>query len=276
MSVVLHISDPHFGTEQAPVVAALLALAEAQAPDLVVLSGDITQRARQHQFRAARAFVDRLAPRALLSIPGNHDLPLFNVAARALRPYAGYRAAFGADLEPAHMAADLVVAGLNTTRPWRHSDGELSARQVERSSRRFAEAPAAALRIAVVHQPVAVTEAADRDNLLHGREEAVRRWAEAGCDLVLGGHIHLPFIVDLRTRFQALARPLWAVQAGTALSSRVRGKVPNSVNVIRHDAAARPRECTVERWDCGVAAGRFVLERSVRLALADRSGSDGA
>lgn len=275
MSVVLHLSDPHFGTEQAPVVSALLALAEAQAPDLVVLSGDITQRARAHQFAAARDFFDRLAPRALLAIPGNHDIPLFNVAARAVLPYAGYRAAFGPDLEPAHEAADLVAAGLNTTRPWRHSDGEVSARQVARSSRRFAAAPAAALRIAVVHQPVAVTEGSDRENLLHGREAAVRRWAEAGCDLVLGGHIHLPFIVDLRTRFAALARPVWAVQAGTALSSRVRDGVPNSVNVIRHDASLRRRECTVERWDCTLAAGGFVLERSVRLALAERAGGDG-
>ena len=274
MSVLLHLSDPHFGTEQAPVVEALLAFAQAQAPDLVILSGDITQRARAHQFRAARAFVDRLAPCAVLVIPGNHDIPLFNVAARVFAPYKGFRAAFGAELEPSHEAGDLLVVGLKTTRRWRHSDGEVSARQVARSARRFDSARAAQLRIAVVHQPVAVTESSDEENLLHGRDVAVRRWAEAGCDLVLGGHIHLPFVVDLRTRFAGLARPVWAVQAGTALSSRVRGGVPNSVNVIRHDAAAGPRQCTIERWDCAPAAGRFVLERSVRLALGADADAD--
>ena len=280
MSVVLHVSDPHFGTEQAPVVAALLALAEAEAPDLVVLSGDVTQRARSHQFDAARAFVERLAPRVVLTIPGNHDIPLYNVAARALAPYAGFHRAFGPELEPAHVTADLCVVGLNTTRPWRHSEGEVSPRQVERSSRRFAESPAAALRIAVVHQPVAVIEMSDRANLLHGREPAVRQWAGAGCDLVLGGHIHLPYVVDLRRSFRELACPVWAVQAGTALSSRVRGNVPNSVNLIRYDASTRQRECTVERWDCSLPAGRFVLEHGVQQALGDRvsavNGGDGA
>ena len=88
MSVLLQISDPHFGTEQAPVVDALLTLAHAQRPDLVVLSGDITQRARRAQFAAARRFVERLAPSALLAIPGNHDIPLFNPVARLLWPYA--------------------------------------------------------------------------------------------------------------------------------------------------------------------------------------------
>jgi len=268
MSVLLHISDPHFGTEQAPVLEALLAFARALAPDLVVLSGDITQRARASQFRAARAFVDRLAPRALVAIPGNHDLPLFNVAARLVAPYAGFRAAFGQALEPVHDAGALLVVGHNTTRPWRHADGEISADQAAASARRFAAAGPEQLRVAVVHQPVAVTETSDRENLLHGREHAVRRWAEAGCDLVLGGHIHLPFVVDLCTRIAALARPVWAVQAGTAVSSRVRSSVPNSVNVIRHDPAAAQRECMVERWDCPPAAsGGFALERSTRLAL---------
>lgn len=279
MSVLLHLSDPHFGTEQTPVVEALLAFACEQAPDLVILSGDITQRARAHQFRAARAFMDRLAPRALIAIPGNHDIPLFNIAARAFEPYAGFRAALGPELEPWLDAGDLLVIGLNTTRPWRLSDGEVSARQVAGSARRFAAARPGQLCIAVVHQPVAVTEPSDQENLLNGRDVAVRGWAEAGCDLILGGHIHLPFVVDLRTRFDGLARPVWAVQAGTALSSRVRGNVPNSVNVIRHDQAARPRECTVERWDCGAASGRFALERSVRLTLGTRAGDgdgDGA
>ena len=91
MTTLLQISDAHFGTEQPPVVQALLQLARDQAPDLVVMSGDITQRARRSQFRAARAFIDQLKPAALLAIPGNHDIPLFNLALRAFAPYSDLR-----------------------------------------------------------------------------------------------------------------------------------------------------------------------------------------
>ena len=101
MSVLLQISDTHFGTEQGAVVEALGTLAHEQLPDVVVLSGDITQRARPAQFRAARSFVDRLgAP--VLAVPGNHDIPLFDLWARLRSPYGRYSAAFGTDLEPVH------------------------------------------------------------------------------------------------------------------------------------------------------------------------------
>lgn len=255
MSVLLHLSDPHFGTERAPVVEALVAFSRALRPDLVVLSGDITQRARRRQFAAARRFVDRLGARCL-AVPGNHDIALFDPVARLMRPYAAFGAAFGAELEPAHETADCLVLGLNTTRAWRHKNGEVSAGQVERVAARLAGASASQLRVVVVHQPVAVLRDEDRRNLLRGHEHALERWAEAGCDLVLGGHIHLPYVVALK----GLARPMWAVQAGTAVSARIRDGIPNSVNVLRWDG--RPaRACLVERWDSS-GAGDFV-RRSV-------------
>ena len=153
MTTLLQISDTHFGTEQAPVVQALSALAHQQRPDVVVLSGDITQRARPAQFAAARAFADGLgAP--LLAVPGNHDIPLFDVWTRLRQPYARYIAAFGADLEPVHRSADLLVVCVNTTRAWRHKDGEISAQQIERVAQRVAAAGPGQLRVVVVHQPV--------------------------------------------------------------------------------------------------------------------------
>src|SRR5690606_3679902 len=102
MTVVLHISDPHFGTERPQVVQALERLAHAQAPALVILSGDVTQRARKVEFKQAGAFMDRLAAPARLVIPGNHDIPLFDLFTRMFRPYARYERIFGADLEPIH------------------------------------------------------------------------------------------------------------------------------------------------------------------------------
>jgi predicted MPP superfamily phosphohydrolase len=131
MSVLLQISDTHFGTEQPQVVEALVALAAQQRPEVVVLSGDVTQRARPPPFRAAKVFVDRLgAP--VLTIPGNHDIALFDLWARLTRPYARYAKVFGAHLEPVHSSPDLLVVGVNTTRKWRHKNGELSKAQIDR------------------------------------------------------------------------------------------------------------------------------------------------
>lgn len=252
MSVLLQISDTHFGTERAPVVEALVAFATQLRPDVVVLSGDITQRARRAQFQAARAFVDRL-PTPVLAIPGNHDVPLFDVLARLIRPYGHYREAFGDDLEPVHASAELLVTCLNTTRWWRHKNGEISAAQIERVAARIAGAAPGQLRVIVVHQPVAVPQAGEVHNLVARHAAAVRRWADAGADLVLGGHIHLPCVMPLTD----LPRPLWVVQAGTAVSHRVRGEQPNSVNVLRWGQDAPPGHCVIERWDCAAAGPAF-------------------
>ena len=269
---ILHLSDPHFGTEQPQVVEALVRLAAAQQPRLLVLSGDITQRARRSQFRSARRFVDRLGIADVLAIPGNHDIPLFNLAARLFAPYGNHCGEFGTDLEPAFESGRLLVLTLNTTRRYRHKHGEVSPEQVERVAARLARASADQLRIVVTHQPVAVTLDDDLRNLLRGREHAMRRWAEAGADLILGGHIHLPFAVPLHEREPALTRPLWAVQAGTAVSSRVRRGVPNSVNLLRYEGAAgstgASRACLLERWDYAAAHGDFRQAASLDLPLA--------
>lgn len=123
MMRVLHISDTHFGTEREPVVHALHALADTLRPDLVVLGGDITQRARRGQFAAARRFIQALQ-RPVLAVPGNHDIPLFNLAARLFDPYGNYRRALGAVLEPVY-EDDRLLAIASTAR----------ARRVARTAR---------------------------------------------------------------------------------------------------------------------------------------------
>ena len=268
MSVLLQISDTHFGTEQAPVVAALEALVHDTQPALVVLSGDITQRATRAQFGAARAFMDRLGV-PWLAIPGNHDIPLFQLGARLFSPYGRYTDAFGSDLEPAFSSPDWLVLAVNTTRWYRHADGEVSAAQIERVARRLERAGPRQLRLVVTHQPVLVTQPEDRGNRLRGADAALRRWAAAGADVVMGGHIHLPFVRPARDAEADLSRALWTVQAGTAVSSRVRGGQPNSVNLLRPGAASGPRSCTVERWDHAASEGRFVPGQVHTLALSD-------
>ncbi len=256
MSLLLHFSDTHFGTEQPQVVQALAQLAQEQRPSMVVLSGDITQRARPAQFQAARAFADRLCQHGakLLAIPGNHDIALFDLWARFTQPYARYSAAFGPDLEPVVATPDWLILGVKTTRRWRHKNGEVSPKQIERVAQRLTAASPQQLRVVVVHQPVAVTRAEDLPNLLRGQAEALPVWAAAGADLVLGGHIHLPYVKPLSD----MPRPLWAVQAGTAVSSRIRRGVPNSVNLLRWNEPSDSGCCRIEQWDFSAQAQAFV------------------
>lgn len=254
MTTLLHISDTHFGTERPLVVEALARLSAELAPDLLVLSGDITQRARPEQFAAARQFVDRLGV-PWLAIPGNHDIPLFNGVARLLFPYANFQRAFGDTLEPTHDSADLLVLCVKTTRRLRHVEGQVSATQIERVADRLRHAQPGQLRVVVVHQPLHVEGEAEKKHLLRGCDAALQRWAEAGADVALGGHIHLPYVRELAPEGVGGGRIVVA-QAGTAVSSRVRRDAPNSVNVIRH-ATADPTFCTIERWDCGPTRRSF-------------------
>jgi 3',5'-cyclic AMP phosphodiesterase CpdA len=268
MSVVLQVSDTHFGTERAHVLEALYALAAELRPDVVVLSGDIPQRARRAQFAGARVLVAHMRGSTVLAIPGNHDIPLFNLAARMLRPYGAYAEVFGTDLEPCYESDDLLVLCVNTTRAHRHKNGEVSNAQIERVAQRLAAASAQKLRIVVTHHPMHVPFGAEERNLLRGHVEAARAWAKAGADLVMGGHIHLPFVRQMNERVPGLGRPLWIVQAGTAVSRRVRpGGEANSVNIVRYDPLKNPRLCIVERWDYDRGQDRFVPAERVGIVL---------
>ncbi|MFG6416109.1 metallophosphoesterase family protein [Roseateles sp. DC23W] len=260
MTVLLQVSDTHFGTERPVAMAALQQLCAELSPDLLLVTGDITQRARRREFERARAFFDTLAVPARLIVPGNHDIPLFDLATRLLHPYSGFERVFGAALEGEFERDDLLVITLNTTRRWRHSNGEVSRAQVARVAERLARARPAQLKLVAVHQPVAAVTHEDVANLLRGRHHALKRWAAAGVDAVVGGHIHLPYVLPLRERWPELPREVWAVQAGTAVSSRLRGGISNSVNVIRGVPAA-----TVERWDLDEAQARFQLVQATAL-----------
>ena len=260
MSTLLQVSDPHFGTERPEVVGALVALAQQRRPDLLVLSGDITQRARRAQFAAAARFVERLGIPARLAIPGNHDIPLYDLFTRAFAPYRGFVREFGDDFAPVHESADIAVFGVRTTRRYRHKHGEVSDEQVAGIAAKLRAVPAEKLRVVVVHQPVDLPPDRKQRNLLRNREAAVRTWVDAGVDLILGGYIHLPFLRALSRTFPDLPRRAWCGQAGTALSHRIRHEANNSVNFVSYRAG--DAEAVFERWDFGGASEGFVaIER---------------
>ena len=269
MSILLHVSDTHFGTELPAVVSALEALVRERHPDVLVFSGDMTQRARESQFAAARRMCDAFDIPNMLALPGNHDVPLLNVVARLATPYSGYLKHFGPRLNPVLETDDFLVIGVNTTRASRHKDGEVSPQQIDEVAGKLKAARPRQLRVVVTHQPAAVVREEDEPDRLHNAEAALQAWSAAGADVVLGGHIHLPYVADLQQMTPSTPRPMWCVQAGTAVSSRIRHNTHNSVNLIHWlpAAAGAPRVCQVERCDYKPSEGWFATEVVNELAL---------
>lgn len=259
---IIQLSDLHFGTEVPNVLAALLQSCHRLAPDLILLSGDLTQRARRHEFDACRKLVKALPLVPVLAVPGNHDLPLFNVWHRCRAPYAGFRRVFGHRLDPVIETASTLVVGVNTTDPRRHVDGVFDRQMIERVSE-LLKASRAALKLVVGHHPVDAVLLSDERNIARGAEDAVRAWTAAGMQLYLAGHIHYPFFAPLSGRYAGVPGDAWTLQAGTAISSRTRDGKPNSFNLILSDDAG----LELQRWDYSAQQKEFEEAGSVQLPL---------
>jgi 3',5'-cyclic AMP phosphodiesterase CpdA len=264
MTLVLHISDTHFGTTQQPVVDALNRLVDEHRPDVIIHSGDVTQRALPSEFRAAKELMERHASPRWLVVPGNHDVPLWDPVGRLLWPDAAFTRGLGVASESEIDLPEVLVLGVNTTRRWRHKHGQVSKSQVGRVAARLARARPEQLRVVVTHQPVHVIAQRDRVNRLRGAERAVVEWSRAGADLLLGGHIHLPYVRPLHDGTFGVTRRTWVVQAGTALSTRIRGRHPNSLYLIRYDGG---RACRIKRWDFDELVQEFRAAEGFELEL---------
>jgi len=245
MRVIAHLSDLHFGRVDPATLPALHGALVAARPDVVVVSGDLTQRARRREFDAARRFLDSL-PFPRVVVPGNHDVPLYNVIARTAAPFRAYRRAFGDDLEPMFMDPEVAVLGLNTARALTFKNGRVNVEQVERSCARLDGCGPAVTRVVVTHHPFDVAAAGDDGDVIGRAGMAMAAFARSRVDLILSGHLHVGHAGPSAVRYRGTGWASLLVQAGTATSTRRRGEV-NAFNLI----CVERQQITVESlaWD---------------------------
>ncbi len=231
MTTLAHISDLHFGAESPEIVEGLLEDLASVEPSLVVASGDLTQRARRKEFLAASLFLARI-PFPKLVVPGNHDIPLFDIVSRFARPLARFRRYIGQDVDPFFSTDAVAVLGMNTARSNTWKDGRLSAAQIDNLRRRLCPLPPHVAKVLVTHHPFLPPPGDPSPPLVGRAAEALRAAETCGVDLVLAGHLHRGYTGDIRTHHVDIRRAILVAQAGTATSHRIRNEA-NSYNVIR-------------------------------------------
>ena len=248
MTRIVHLSDLHFGAHDVRLVEAVGAEVDQLKPDLIVISGDFTQRARTEQFREACEFLERLRDRGheVLGVPGNHDVPLYDVLRRFLSPLARYRRYIDETLCPFIELAGVAVLGINTARSLTFKDGRLNRDQVEFIRETFARTSSDTMRILVTHHPLLALRIGEEVERAIGRHElALDAVEESGVDMLLAGHNHHASSQDA-SELVTRAGGVLVVQAGTATSTRVREQ-EQSFNSI--DIAERAVTITIHGWN---------------------------
>ena len=235
MRVIAQLSDLHFGRIDRPTLEPLRQAVIAAQPHLVAICGDLTQRARDGQFREARAFLDSL-PRPQIVVPGNHDVPLYNLAARLARPLAGYRRHISDDLNQVYHDDEIAVLGVNTTRALVHKGGRINASQVAWVCETFGRLGEVETRILVTHHPFDLPPGVRELGHLIGRARmAMTAFARCGVDVFLAGHLHVSHFENTTARYHLPGYAGLVIQAGSATSTRRREKL-NAFNILRVEA----------------------------------------
>jgi 3',5'-cyclic AMP phosphodiesterase CpdA len=251
MRTIVHLSDLHFGRVNPAILPPLLTFIRKVKPDLVAISGDLTQRARTEEFQAAREFLDAI-PFPQIVVPGNHDVPLYNILSRFIRSLGRYRRYITDDLAPFFSDDEIAVAGVNTARALTFKDGRINAAQIAELKARFQNLPDAPTKIVVTHHPFDLPAGAEDGRVVGRARQAMEALAEFRVDLLLAGHFHIAHTGSTTTRFRISGYSALVVSSGTTTSTRGRGQA-NSFNVIRTD----PSQIGIERWAWQPEHARF-------------------
>jgi 3',5'-cyclic AMP phosphodiesterase CpdA len=251
MRTIVHLSDLHFGRVDHKLLRPLQELVVRLAPDVVVVSGDLTQRARSEEFKAARAWLDTL-PGPQIVVPGNHDIPLYNVASRFLTPLRNYTRYVTLDLAPEYVDDEIAILGINTARSLTIKDGRVNQEQLAQMRQRMRSVGPHHTRIIVTHHPFDVPRHLDEGDVVERAPLAMQAFADCGVDLLLAGHMHASHAGSSAQRYDIDGYAALVVHAGTATSTRGRGEA-NSFNVLR----VAPDDIQVERYSWIAGTGSF-------------------
>jgi 3',5'-cyclic AMP phosphodiesterase CpdA len=239
MLTIMHMSDLHFGPPYVPRVGeAVVRIAPALHPDVIVISGDLTQRAKRHQFARAKEFLNLLPSVPKVVVPGNHDVPLFRLAERMLRPHQLYREYISHDLNQTLRLDGAVIVALDSTAPRSAiTNGRLHRGQLEFCRQAFDECPDGTARIIVAHHHFAPAPDYLHDETMPKAKRAMRRFMELGVEMILGGHLHRAYVGNSLDFFPSSNRDhgIIIIQSGTTTSRRGRGREreKNSFNLIQ-------------------------------------------
>ncbi|CAN5555487.1 metallophosphoesterase [soil metagenome] len=232
MRTLVHISDLHFGRIHPEILSPLLGFIQEIQPALVAVSGDLTQRARTHEFTAAREFLQQI-PFPQIVVPGNHDVPLHNPFARFVRKLDRYQRYITDDLQPFFSDEEIAVVGVNTARALTWKDGRINKRQLAQLRASLQPLGSDRIKIVVTHHPFDLPAGAA--GKVVGRSRlAIKTIAECGVDLLLAGHFHIAHTGQTAKRYNIPGYSGLVVSSGTSTSTRQRGQ-PNSLNVILID-----------------------------------------
>lgn len=274
---VLHASDLQVGTPFQPEAAdALVDLFASTRPDVVVVSGDITQRAKAAEFRRARQLLDRFGDVPLILTPGNHDVPLYRPHERLATPFKQWFAFMGSRaLDTVTRIEGATFVALSSAAPRRAVvNGRIDDHQLDFARSAFAETPDADLRVVVVHHHFVPAPDGDGGRTLPRARHIVATFEEMGVHVVLGGHVHQLHLND-SSRLGSLGDPPLPILAtGTATSVRGRGVETrhNSVCVLRFESA----RVRVSPWKREPDASAFEALATVDFPLPHRAGAVGA
>ncbi len=259
MRRIVHLSDVHFGTADPAIVELVVTKVNEIAPDVVVVSGDLTQRAKSKEFIEARAFLDRL-PAPQIIVPGNHDVPLYNVLDRFLRALDKYERYITRDLTPTFIDDEIAIVGVNTARSFTIKGGRINDEQIEFIQEQFCGLKDEMLKVVVTHHPFDLPHGHDENDVVAHAEKAMPQIADCGGDVFLAGHLHVSNIETSAERYQLPnGRVALIVQAGTATSARVRNE-PHSFNTIEFDHPW----LRIERLECrSVSSGFLPAEHKI-------------
>jgi 3',5'-cyclic AMP phosphodiesterase CpdA len=235
MRTLIHITDLHFGKLTTGAVDRLEEQIRLAQPDICIVSGDLTMRSRPREWELARAFLKRLQAPCMV-VPGNHDLPYFNLYERFRYPYRRFQKYINKTTDPSYADEEIAVMGINTARSWvphyTWKEGGISSGQVEKAERFFKRFKNNVLKIVFAHHPFLPPPQRPRTYLVRNARAALEAFERTGVDLLLGGHLHLNYSGDITSFHKLIKRSIIVIQGPTVTSSRLRNKEPNGYNLI--------------------------------------------